>query len=449
LFALTGGLTAHAVPPAADPMSYLVIIEPGTGVDVGAAVIRNGGTIHASYDRIGVTVARSTDASFGSRMRAVRGVSFAGATRTTAVSGQVPETDRTMREPTFDIIDPAADRDGPTETVEWDMKAIGADKAWTTGTGSRDVLVGVIDTGVDDTHEDLSANFDAANSASCVGGKADNRAGAWRVTSSDHGTHVAGTIAAAKNGKGVIGVAPGVRVAALKIDEGGKGMLYAENVVCAFMYAAEKKMAVTNNSYYVDPWMFNCPDDPDQAAIAEGIRRAMSYSEQRGVANVVAAGNGSTDLAAVKRVDSTSPNDSIPRRRDLTNKCLMMPQEVSGVTMVSASDSGSRKALFSNYGLNKIDVVSPGVNIRSTVPGNKYGSKSGTSMASPHVAGVMALLASKNKGACPAMLKSLLRRQAIDWPCAQHGGGARCTGPDGDNSFFGEGLSDAEKAVTQ
>ena len=85
-------------------------------------------------------------------------------------------------------------RDG--EAVRWNMRQIKADTAWKTNTGSRKVLVGVLDTGVDDTHEDLKANFDAASSVSCAYGRADAKPGAWRpqpdVGGSEHGTHVAG-----------------------------------------------------------------------------------------------------------------------------------------------------------------------------------------------------------------------------------------------------------------
>lgn len=124
------------------------------------------------------------------------------------------------------------------------------------------MTVAVIDTGVDDTHPDLAPNFDRGASANCVSGAPDTTAGSWRPAAgeSDHGTHVAGTIAAAKNGTGITGVAPGVKVAGIKVSTPG-GWFYTEAVVCGFMWAADHGVDVTNNSYYTDPWMFNCKND--------------------------------------------------------------------------------------------------------------------------------------------------------------------------------------------
>jgi subtilisin family serine protease len=416
---------------------------------VSSAITHNGGTVHDSYERIGVVVARSAEGGFATKMREVSGVTHVGATRTRPLGVTDPTpVDRQM-------LERVEERSGPTsvaaETPEWDMTAIGADKAWEINTGKSSVVTGIIDTGIDDTHEDLSANFDAGSSVSCVGGKPDTGPGAWRpdaaAEGSYHGTHVAGTVAAAKNGKGVVGVAPGTRVAAIRVSEGDKSFFYAENVVCAFMWAAQKKLAVTNNSYYVDPWMYTCSNDPDQAAIAEGVRRAMMFAEANGTLNVVALGNAGTDFAAEQRKDATSPNDGTPQNRDLTNACLSIPQEVPGAVNVTATTNTSTKAPFSNYGLDKADLAAPGASVNSTLPGNKYGVLSGTSMAAPHVAGVAALLAGTDNGVTPGRLRALLRTQATDWSCADHGNEPACTGPATKNSYFGEGLVNAAAAV--
>src|SRR5581483_6102859 len=109
----------------------------------------------------------------------------------------------------------------PLEGLQWDLRAIKADQAAKVNPGSRDVTVGVIDTGVDDTHPDLAPNFSRSQSASCVTGKADTSPGAWRPfdpAQDYHGTHVAGTIAAARNGTGIAGVAPGAKVSAIKVS---------------------------------------------------------------------------------------------------------------------------------------------------------------------------------------------------------------------------------------
>ena len=108
----------------------------------------------------------------------------------------------------------------PLEADQWDLRAIGADKAAKINPGSRKVTVAVIDTGVDDTHPDIAPNFSASQSANCDGGVPDTSAGAWRPYTADdyHGTHVAGEIAAARNGIGVAGVAPGVKVSSHQCD---------------------------------------------------------------------------------------------------------------------------------------------------------------------------------------------------------------------------------------
>jgi subtilisin family serine protease len=326
------------------------------------------------------------------------------------------------------------------------MTRINADKAWAVSTGSPSVTVGVLDTGVDDRHQDIAPNFDAADSLSCAYGKADTRAGAWRDVGT-HGTHVAGTIAAAKNGKGVVGVAPGVKIASVRIAEPGTSMFFAENTICGFMWAGDRGFDVTNNSYYTDPWMFNCPDDPDQAAIIEGVRRAQEYAEGKGSLQVAAAGNSNYDLAN-KRTDSSSPNDSTPVNRTITNACVDIPTELPGVVTVAAMGNGNIKASYSNFGRDVIDVAAPGgdgaYGVYSTLPGGKYGNMNGTSMASPHVAGVAALLKSADPAATPAELRARLGTQATDIACPSD---SRCTGTTAKNAFFGEGQVDALKAI--
>ncbi len=330
--------------------------------------------------------------------------------------------------------------------TRWDMTQIKADQAWAVTTGSASVKVGVLDTGVDDQHQDIAPNFNAADSVSCAYGKADTRAGAWRDVGT-HGTHVAGTIAAAKNSKGVVGVAPGVKVSSVRIAEPGSSLFFAENTICGFMWAGDHGFKVTNNSYYTDPWQFNCPDNADQAAIIEGVKRAQEYAERKGSLQVAAAGNSNLDLAN-KTVDTESPNDSTPVTRTITNACLDIPTELPGVVTVAAMGKGNVKASYSNFGNGVIDIAAPGGDgtsgVYSTLPGGKYGNMNGTSMASPHVAGVAALLASVNPAATPADLRSKLGVQATDTACPSD---SRCTGTTTKNGFFGEGQTDALQAV--
>ncbi|SEQ79348.1 Proprotein convertase P-domain-containing protein [Lentzea xinjiangensis] len=431
------GVLTAATPAAAAPLagtrSYLVITAPGATAGVTASITGNSGTVWSSYDAIGVIVAHSGAADFASRMRAVAGVQKVGATRTSDVPAEAAN-------PAIPAA-PAQATPATTEPVRADMSQIGADRAWAVNPGSAGVTVGVLDTGVDDLHDDLKPNFDAANSASCAYGKLDTRAGSWRDTDT-HGTHVAGTIAAAKNGRGVVGVAPGVKIASVRIAEQPSGLFFPENTICAMVFSGDRGFEVTNNSYYTDPWLFNCPDNADQDAILEGVRRAVAYAEGKGVLNVAAAGNENYNLANKTR-DSTSPNDSTPVQRTVTNACLSVPTEVSGVVSVSSITSANGKSSFSNYGTDKIHLAAPGDSVHSTVPGGRYGAKSGTSMASPHVAGVAALLKSANPTATPARLRELLAAQADDLSCTD----SRCSGTTARNNFFGEGRVDAFAAV--
>ncbi|WP_175439176.1 S8 family serine peptidase [Streptomyces vilmorinianum] len=439
--ATTATTTASAPAPAAwaaGTRAYLVITAPGDTTAVRTAVANNGGSVFASYDAIGVIVAHSTSANFASTMRAVSGVQQVGATRTSDIPADAYN-------PALPA-NPAQSATTLNESNRWDMTQIKADKAWAVTTGSATVKVGILDTGVDDQHQDIAPNFNAADSVSCAYGKADTRAGAWRDVGT-HGTHVAGTVAAAKNGKGVIGVAPGVKISSVRIAEPTSSLFFAENTICGFMWAGDHGFKVTNNSYYTDPWQFNCPDNVDQAAIIEGVNRAQAYAEGKGSLQIAAAGNSNYDLAN-KTTDSESPNDSTPVTRTITNACIDIPTELPGVVTVAAMGNGNVKASYSNFGNGVIDIAAPGGDgtsgVYSTLPGGKYGSKSGTSMASPHVAGVAALLASVNPTYTPADIRAALASQANDTACPSD---SRCTGTTVKNGFFGEGQTDALKAV--
>ncbi|MFD9700779.1 S8 family serine peptidase [Lentzea sp. NPDC059081] len=431
------GVLTAASPAAAAPLAgtraYLVITAPGATAGAAEAIASNNGTVWTTYDAIGVIVAHASTTDFATNMRAVSGVQKVGATRTSDIPSEAAN-------PPIPAA-PSQATPATTEPVRTDMSQIGADRAWAVNPGSSSVTVGVLDTGVDDLHDDLKDNFDAANSASCAYGKLDTRTGSWRDTDT-HGTHVAGTIAAAKNGRGVVGVAPGVKIASVRIAEKPTGLFFPENTICAMVFAGDRGFEVTNNSYYTDPWLFNCPDNADQDAILEGTKRAVAYAEGKGVLTVAAAGNENYNLASKTR-DTTSPNDSTPVQRNITNDCLSVPTEMSGVVSVSAITTANGKSSYSNYGTDKVHVAAPGDSVYSTVPGGRYGSKSGTSMASPHVAGVAALLKSANPGATPAQLRALLATQADDLSCTD----SRCSGTTAKNNFFGEGRVDAFEAV--
>ncbi|MFJ3906702.1 S8 family peptidase [Streptomyces sp. NPDC090025] len=462
-------------------LSYVVNIAGGdrTARSVKKAIAAAGGEVLVSYDRIGVIVVHSKNPDFAPVIRKARGVVSAGATRTAPLSAQSAFADDSVGG-AAQALTPAevkaaaaaaSDDQDPLEPLQWDLPAIKADKAHQKTLGSKRVTVGIIDTGVDDTHPDLAPNFNAAASANCVSGKADTTPGSWRPKpgESDHGTHVAGTIGAAKNGVGVTGVAPGVKLAGIKVST-PDGFFYTEAVVCGFMWAAEHGVDVTNNSYYTDPWMFACKDDADQKALIEAVTRATRYAERKGTVNVAAAGNSAFDLAADSIVDDSSPNDTTPGHRVIDpKKCLDYPAMLPGVVTVSATGAKDLKASYSNYGLGVIDVAAPGGDrtayqppqapatnglILSTTVNGGYNYKAGTSMASPHVAGVLALLKSTHPKASPAALKAMLYAQADDRACTNpydiDGNGtvdAVCEGGKHKNGFYGAGIVDALDAV--
>ncbi|GAB7107471.1 S8 family serine peptidase [Streptomyces phaeofaciens JCM 4814] len=452
-------------------------VDHRTIESVKKAIAKAGGTVVATYDRIGVIVVHSANPDFGPQIRAVRGVQSAGATRTGPLSVADTTDDgaaQVLSEAQAEKIEAASaasPQSEPLEADQWDLRAIGADKAAEINPGSRKVTVAVIDTGVDDTHPDLAPNFSASQSANCVGGVADTAEGAWRpYTAEDyHGTHVAGEIAAARNGIGVAGVAPGVKVSSIKVSDPKDGLFYPENVVCAFVFAADHGVEITNNSYYVDPWLYNCMDDPDQEAIVDAVNRAQLYAQKKGTLNLASAGNSNHDLDSDAIVDASSPDDTTPYERTIDpHECFDVPTQLPGVVTVSATGVNNVKSYYSSYGKGVVDIAAPGGDrlyqipdtpskngrILSTMPNNSYGFLQGTSMASPHAAGVAALLKSEHPWASPAQLQALLKVQADNPGCPesydQNGDGtqdATCAGNPRVNGFYGWGIVNALRAV--
>lgn len=462
------------VAPDGQVFSYVLntkVANPGQTNVVSKAVERAGGVVVQAWPQIGVVVAHSDRSAFRANVAKAAGnaLDSVGATRSVPVSEGTPADvastwgkgasgyKQGAKKPANGDIEaettPAATTD-PREGEQWDMQMIKADQAHKITDGSRNVLVGVLDSGIDRDHPDLVANLDVANSVNCVDAGRPMTTG-WEPTTSDHGTHVAGTIAAARNGTGIVGVAPNVRLASVKVVN-DDGFIYPEYAICGFVEAGLRKMDVTNNSYYIDPFEYWCSDQPDQAAAKEAVRRAVDWSTKQGVVHAAAAGNSGKDLANKSSFQDTgSPDDGTTVVRTLNNGCQDIPAELDGVVTVSSSQRfpagtlNSRLSSFSNRGLGVIDVTAPGSSILSTiVTNNGYGLKSGTSMASPHVAGVLALMKSVHPTWTPAEMIEKLRQQADDKPCSAATAGVPCVGPAEDNSYFGEGMVDALDAVS-
>lgn len=268
------------------------------------------------------------------------------------------------------------------------------------GIGSPDVVVAVIDDGVDLAHPDLAArawtNPGEAGPLAANGidddanGYIDDVHG-WDFCNDDntvhdagadgHGTHVAGTIAASLNGMGTVGVAPGVSIMALKFIDDGWSCGTDDLAVAAIDYAASFGAPIINAS-----WGGPQPSTVLDAAIADS-----------GALFVAAAGNGAADL------DRAVGDRYYPASSTLPN-----------VLAVAAVDQSGRLATFSNYGATSVDLAAPGTNILSTYPADVdcpspcYAWSAGTSMAAPHVSGVAALVGSRQ----PALRSSAVALKA-------------------------------------
>jgi len=340
--------------------TYIVLYQQNAvPATAGKSISAAGGTLIASYSQIGVAVATSSDPAFAANMQGVKGVQGVAATTGLGVQLRPGLSAIDGAENAPDPIAPGVPAPGTDSLsgLQWDMDQISAPQARAINGGSPSIIVGDLDTGVDPTHPDLALNIDFANSVSCVGGVPNTTPSAW-MDDNGHGTHTAGTIAARNNGIGIIGVAPNVKIAAIKVGNAA-GFFYPEAVVCGFMWVGTHPIKITNNSYFADPWLFNCRNDPTQRAIWEAERRAIRFAIQNGAVVVATTGNFSDDLAHPTR-DVTSPDDTTPVTRDISNACAVVPVEVPGVIGVSANGNLKFKSFYSSYGVGATQVIAPG-----------------------------------------------------------------------------------------
>jgi subtilisin family serine protease len=311
----------------------------------------------------------------------------------------------------------------PSENLPWGVDRIDAELVWDSngdlvvdpganvGAG---VDVAIIDTGIDKDHQDLQANL--AGGINFVGkGPSWNRKVDPTKWDDDngHGTHVAGTVAAVDNDIGVIGIAPGASLWAVKVlDRTGSG--YLSDVIDGIYWAADNGMEVINLSLGIDKATLDQYPNDRQA-----LQDAVDYAYlTKGVVVVAAAGN------------EGAGEDTV-----------IYPARFDSVIAVAATNNSDNRASFSSTG-PAVELVAPGVDIYSTWNDGYYNTISGTSMASPHVAGTVALVIatgisdSSGNGLINDEVRARLQTTADD------------LGATGTDEYYGHGLVDAEEAAT-
>ena len=332
----------------------------------------------------------------------------------------------------------------------WGAETMHAREAGAVSVERAPVTVAVVDSGVEDTHPDLAGRVDTERSAKCsVNGVATQDFYGWR-DEFYHGTHVAGIIAANHNGIGIDGIAPEATIVAIQATNDNR-LIYPEYVTCAFMWAASHGVDIVNNSYSMDPWVYWSPTDPEQAAGLEAATRSIKYAQGKGLAVIAAAGNEGVSIDN-PTIDNGSPTDApAPTKGRSVEGGIRVPSMLDGVAQVSAVAQAYNvkpglslaRADFSNYGTT-IDFAAPGDQIYSTAPllfyVSGYAVADGTSMATPHVAGVAALLQSMHPEYTGDQIIDLMKKQA-----AGHYG--ELNAPWDGKEYRGVGLPDALDAV--
>jgi lantibiotic leader peptide-processing serine protease len=211
----------------------------------------------------------------------------------------------------------------------------------------RGVMVGIIDSGIDTIHPDIAPNFNRRLSRNFVtdipliDGPCEVPSCVDPPDTDDngHSTHVAGLVAAAFNGLGTAGVAPKVTLVNIRGGQDG-GFLFLQPTVDAMVYAGLIGVDVINMSFFTDPWLFNCLDNPldspeqqlEQRTIRVATQRAIDFARSRGVTPVASLGNEHTDKSA-PTIDTTSPDypPGAAKTRTVDNSCITIPAETDGV----------------------------------------------------------------------------------------------------------------------
>jgi hypothetical protein len=398
--ALTGVVTVGSDAGSdARPAKYIVLYEQGASpAAVRLAVMQAKGRILRANNKVGVATVISANPGFrgdAEASAAIEGVArnlSIGRTKPELRPKLTPELQRELRNAARGQAASPQKKSGgtyfhgglkpePLAGVQWDMKMIHAtvDGSYKKNQGSRKVLVGILDTGIDGNHPDIAPNFNRDLSRNfttdvplvdgpCADEPDHSCSDPNDVDENSHGTHVASTVGSPINGIGMAGVAPKVTLVNLRAGQ-DSGYFFVQPSVDALTFAGDHGVDVVNMSYFIDPWLFNCrgntADSPaeqlEQRTIIEATQRALDYAHLHGVTLIAAAGNDHTNLAQV-RTDTISPDfpPGTERTRTVDNNCLIMPGQGNNVIPVSSVGPSKRKADYSNYGYQKIGVSAPG-----------------------------------------------------------------------------------------
>lgn len=276
----------------------------------------------------------------------------------------------------------------PNMSEKWGLKLTDSKSAWNISKGSKDIIVAVIDTGMDINHEDLKDNLwvnkgetgkDKKGRDKRTNGIDDDKNGyvddvhGWNFVSKNHdltdnhghGTHISGILGAkGGNGKGVSGVSPNVSIMTLKyFDPNSPGLNNLENTVKSIHYAVENGAKIINYS-------------GGGLEFSKQEKEAIEKAQKKGILFVAAAGN--------------------ERSNSDTNKYYPADYELTNIISVTAIDPDEKVLPSSNYGVVTVDIAAPGKRIYSTLPKGRYGPMTGTSQATAFVSGVAALLMAHN-----------------------------------------------------
>ena len=418
-----------------------------------------GGTITARLPQIGVVIVESDAPGFAQTAAGLPGVRSA-----VADFSMQFETPAAQEEVSAQYANPPSSGDDDAFfDFQWGHAAVDAAGAWNQGARGAGVRVAVLDSGIFCQHVDLAPNLDSAASASFVPGES------WcntAATESSHGSHVAGTIAAADNGLGTIGVAPEARLIAVKVLSSRTGSGSFAGIIQGIVYAADQGADVINMSLGVRGGLpVNGPGANGVAELVNATKRAVRYARSQNALVVVSAGNDARDLDHDSGVEVCDAGGC-----DRLN-LRAFPAQVPGVLSVSATapvgwakapttTSLDNLASYSNYGQSAISFSAPGGDFvypgeeNCTLKGlarpcwvwdmvfsttrspNFYGWNSGTSMAAPHVSGVAALIIGANGGEMsPDAVERVLRQSADD------------LGKPGNDDAHGAGRVNAARAV--